>query len=202
MRSWNSSTSRWRVLALERPPHVRLAQQHLDRSVDLFVVVDGAVGVQLVAVLVEHRAEARDVVAPGLHDVGVDEPEPDLAQGLEVRRVHVGVRAGLDGTSASMRRRISHSSTSVLRDPAPSQHFVSERVQRAHPAPRTFGHVGEPFAHRFLGPDVVGDGGDRARVLHPRPTSRRSRSVSTRVLPDPAGAITRAAPVSCTTAAS
>ena len=47
---------------------------------------------------------------------------------------------------------------------APPQHVVAERVQRAYPAPRAFGHVGEPVAHRVLGPHVVRDGGDRARA--------------------------------------
>ena len=53
------------------------------------------IGVQLVAVLVEHRAEPGDVVALRFDHVRVDEPEPDLAQRLEVRRVHVGVGARL-----------------------------------------------------------------------------------------------------------
>ena len=48
--------------------------------------------------------------------------------------------------------------------PRAAQHVVAERVQRAHPAARALGHVGEPGAHRVLGPHVVRDRGDRARA--------------------------------------
>ena len=85
------------ALGLRGAAHVRLAQQHFDRAVDLLVVVDGAVGLQLLAVLVEHRAEPGDIVASRLDELRVDEAEADLAERLEVRRVHVGVGARLHG---------------------------------------------------------------------------------------------------------
>ena len=70
------------ALALERAPHLGHAEQRFDGAVDLFVVVDRAVGVELVAVLVEHRAEPGDVIALHLDAVRVDEAEPHFARAL------------------------------------------------------------------------------------------------------------------------
>ena len=125
-------------------------------------MVDRAVGVELVAVLVEHRAEAGDVVALRLDDVRVDEAEPHRAERFEVGRVDVGVGPGLHG-----HERLDAAADVPLVDErevavgAP-QDVVAERVQRADAVDGRRGEVGEAFAHRVLGAHVVGDGGDRA----------------------------------------
>ncbi len=154
-------------LALERGAHVGCAQQRFDRAVDLLVVIDRSIGVQLVAVLLEHRPEAGDVVALGFDHVRVDESQPDLAQRVDVGRVHVGVRARLDRYEC-----LDATAHLPLVDEggvaaAAAQHVVAERVQRAHAPPRGVVHVGQTRLHRVLGADVVRDRGDRAGTPTP-----------------------------------
>ena len=170
--------------AAERP----VGEQRLDGGVDLLVEVDGAALGELATVRREQLGEAGDVVARRLDVLGVasargGSPSAPRRTGRS-DRCSPGAGAGRAAATSTMRRTSRSSSTGGDAAAVLGEHPQAERVQRADAGPE----VGGARLHLQLGLLVVGDGERRCPARTPRSTWRwRSRSVSTRVLPEPAG---------------
>ena len=189
--------------ALHRAAERAVGEQHLDGGVDLLVEVDGAAPARW------SRNAGNSSASPGTSS----------RDGLDV----VGVGAARGG-SPSAPRRTGRSDrcwpgagggrgAATRRGGAPRA-----RRRTGGDAPRCSASTHSPSElsvrtrgrksvvrglHLQLGLLVVGDGEDRRPARTPRSRWRwRRRSVSTRVLPEPAGAITRAGPPTWATAAS
>ena len=179
------------ALGLELAPDRDVRQQHLERAVDLLVVIHHAVGRHAVAELLEHHREAVDVVAPRLDLVRRNEPEAHLRERFEVRRVHVGVRARTDREQRFDAPAHVPLGEHVL-DVARTAHDVeAERVQRPDLAQRAGTHIGEPLFHLGLGPHVVGHRAHRRRTPtalgdeQPEPLGEHARLAGTGRRDDP-----------------
>ena len=137
---------------------------------------------------------------------GGAEPEPDGRQGVDVGRHGVGV--GLAPDLEQLLEQGPHpglldhpeppARAEPVADPQPDAVEGADvwALGRREPSVRAAGSF-----ISLGGPGVEGQGGDRAGITPRSDTRWRRRSVSTLVLPDPAGAITRAAPEAWSTAA-
>ena len=76
---------------LRPAPQLRIAEEQLDRPVDLLVEVHRSSGEQLGPVGIEQLDQTGDIVAAGLHVLRVHQAQPDLRQSLEVRTHGIGV---------------------------------------------------------------------------------------------------------------
>ena len=152
---------------LRRRPGVGLAEEDLDRPVDLVVEVDGALTFELGAVLRPHVGQPVDVAAvPPLDLERVDQPEADRAQRLDPRRDRIGVATLREADQLRQ-----HAADVGLVDRPPRSRLGEERrdavddgerdrVERADLQAR---EVGRALAHLLLGPLVEGDEADGAR---------------------------------------
>ncbi len=147
--------------ALQLAAERAVAEQRLDRGVDLLVEVDGAALGQGGAVGGEQRGEAGHVVAPGLHLVGIVQAEADRRQAFEIGADRVGVGAPL---ATARQQRVDEASDVALVEhrggPAavPCDHPQPERVERADRQGGAVGDVACAAFHLELRLLVVGDG--------------------------------------------
>ena len=172
--------------------------ERLDGAVHLLAVVDAPHRIHRLAHGFKDAPEAGDVVSARLDILGITEPRPHLRKRFEVRRI--GVRVGPPRHRDEALELIPHApfveklelGLLLPKDLPPSEWIVratlrstsSRSAARRQPVrcrPRPPGGVGRRRARRAdAGPGVV----------------------STRVLPDPAGATTRAGPEAWETASS
>ena len=185
VRSWNSSTSSTRAKRWHRVPEGRIAEQTLDGAGDLLVEVDDAPFGQL-------------------RPVGAGDTVRDQTRQAARPRRSTGrrARAGLVRGRRSRVRRVGFGPLrKVTRPPSNRRTSTSSMVDvgRTSRSPSAFSvrtRTPATSARRslisFAALDVVGDQGDRHRGKAPALEQQRARSVSTLVLPEPAGAMTRA----------
>jgi hypothetical protein len=192
---------------LRDPSSRRVSQQDEQRPVDLVVEVDRAAPLEGRAVRGPGGGEAVDVTVVATLDLlGFDEAEADHGERLDPRSDRVAVAAAGE--------------VDQVADDAPDVGFVDgaprfrlrrerrravddrerDRVEGSH---LQTGQVAGALDHLLLGALVERHQADGGRWQVPLRVSRwRARSVSTRVLPEPAGAMIRAPPPGCVTAAS
>ncbi len=210
MRSWNSSTSRTRLArwAVARTSGSVRSRRH--RAVDLLVEVHHAPAVQLGLVAGEDLGQPVDVAGVlGLDLGGRAQAEADPAEGLQPGGGGVGVGpAGEvdqpveDAALVRLVERVDPALAAARRGegtPA-GEDGQAEGVERADvEAPG----VAEALPHLVGRPLVVGDQAEGTGGAGAGPARRwRARSVRVRVLPEPAGEMTRQGPPRWATAAS
>ena len=197
VRSWNSSTSKQARIALGPMTKTGVGQQAVDRPDDLLVEVGLVALTEEIPVPDRHIIEADDVGQIADDILGMLEPQANPTERLDPG----GHRIGLDlsrqvdqGGEQIPDLRFLDRADSVRQEPQP------EGVERPHPQ---LGQV-RGAVLEFLGrPAVEGDHGDGVGRKTPcRSASSRALSVRTLVFPDPAGAMIRAPPPGCRTAAS
>ena len=124
------------VLGLNPAPERAVAQQRLERAVDLLVEVDRAEAGKALPVGVEAGGEPGDVVAHLLDLLGRDEPEPGDRERVEIGTERIGVRAPLAGDREDRSDQVA--GLGLVQDPAAGaavaiEQRVAERVQRPRP---------------------------------------------------------------------
>ena len=156
VRSWSSSTSRWRHRACACRRQLAVAQQELDGAVHLLVEVDDSRGRQLPPVRIEGGGQAGDVVPLGLHLLRIAQPEADQRQRLQVGTDGVGVEPAALGGHELRDQPADLALVQHARRPAVrlGEEGVAERVERLDARPE----VGRAGLHLLLGPLVVGHG--------------------------------------------
>ena len=207
MRSWNSSTSMQTARPLRRRPGVGLAQQDLDRPVDLVVEVDGTFTFELGAVLRPHLGETVDVAAVPPFDLEPGRRARGGSRSTPRSTAPPGRCCAASGSRSASRarggRRVRRSCATIEAwarnggTPLTMASAIELSVRTCSPRRSAVRSRISSWARLLKATRLTALGGSR------QPTSRwRARSVSTRVLPDPAGAMMRAAPPAWTTAAS
>ena len=157
---------------LRRRSGVGLAEQDLDRPVDLVVEVDGALAFELGAVLRPHLGETVDVAVVPPFDVERVDAARAGSRSAPRSTVPPGRCCGASGTPISFDE---DAADVGLVDRAPRPRLGEERWDavddgerdRVERADLQAGEVGRAFAHLLLGPLVEGDEADGARRQPP-----------------------------------